>query len=290
MTLKMLWILWKMHLVMGSSDSSPTCKRLISFVDNKPIHYTNQCTTTAELRMRSAVFCFPFCSLPPRCFLPFTQRIPPFPSFRWVILQLIAQRILLSFISLGHSPVRHPTNSSFLAFRWVILQFCTQRIPPFPSFRWVILQLIAQRILLSFISLGHSPVRHPTNSSFLAFRWVILQFCTQRIPPFPSFRWVILQLCTQRIPLFLHFVGSSSSSVPNEFYFSFISLGHPPTHCPTNSTFSFISLGHPSAQCPTNSTFPSLRWSPFLSASTAFQQAILRLPAPPKSHRLHGLR
>ena len=207
MTLKMLWILWKMHLVMGSSDSSPTCKRLISFVDNKPIHYTNQCTTTAELRMRSAVFCFPFCSLPPRCFLPFTQRIPPFPSFRWVILQLIAQRILLSFISLGHSPVRHPTNSSFLAFRWVILQFCTQRIPPFPSFRWVILQLIAQRI-----------------------------------PPFPSFRWVILQFCTQRILLFLHFVGSSFSSAPNEFHFSFISLDHPP------------------AQCPTNSTFPSFRW------------------------------
>lgn len=132
MTSKIILILCQMHLVMGSSDSSPTRKRLISFVDNKPIHYTNQCTTTAE----------------PLATLPFSNYSP--------------------------------------------------------------------------------------------------------------------------------FFG--------------VSLGHPPTHCPTNSTFSFISLGHPPVLHPTNSTFPSLRWSPFLSASTAFQQAILRPPAPPKSHRLHGLR
>jgi len=223
---------------MGSSDSSPTRKRLISFVDNKPIHYTNQCTTTAELRMHSAVFCFPFCSLPPRCFLPFTQRILLFWYFVGSFSGPPPNEFFFSSISLGHSPVRRPTNSSFLAFRWVILRSAAQRILLFLAFRWVILRSATQRILLfphfvgsSFgsapneffffsISLGHSPVRHPTNSSFLAFRWVILRSATQRILLFP------------------HFVGSVFGSASNEFHFSFISLGHPAALHPTNSTFS----------------------------------------------------
>jgi len=176
---------------MGSSDSSPTRKRLISFVDNKPIHYTNQCTTTAELRMHSAVFCFPFCSLPPRCFLPFTQRILLFLAFRWVILRSATQRILLfphfvgsSFgsapneffffsISLGHSPVRHPTNSSFLAFRWVILRSATQRILLFPHFVGSVFGSASNEFHFSFISLGHPPALHPTNSTFSSFHWAI---------------------------------------------------------------------------------------------------------------------